>query len=77
MKDTRIVINEKDVLRKRYSLRTTGREGRSIETTIPPEVIEREARRVGLSVLEYLNLFVAEWSYNDFRGLHLDFVRKE
>ena len=77
MENETIVIDEKDVLRKRYRLRTTGHEGRSIETTIPPEVVEREARRVGLSVLEYLNLFVAEWSYNDFRGLHLDFVRKE
>ena len=77
MKNANIVINEKNVLKKRYRLRTTGEDGRSIETTIPPEVIEREARRAELSVNDYLNQFVAEWRYNDFRGLHLDFVRKE
>lgn len=76
MNDT-IIIEEKDVYKKSYRIRKTGREGSSLETTIPREVFEREARRVGLTVEEAIQKLVAVWRFNSFRGLHLTFEPKE
>ena len=72
-----IDLDEKKVIIKRYRVRATGREGRSIETTIPREVFEREARRKGFSVEEGLKQLQAVWRFNSFQGLHLDFEEKE
>jgi len=72
-----IEIDDKNVIIKIYSIRPTGKDGASIETTIPKEVFEREARRLGLSVEEALKKLVAVWRYNSFRGLHLSFQLRE
>lgn len=68
-----IHIDDQEVLIKRYKIRTTGREGRSLETTIPREVFEREARRLGLDPDEALERLMAVWRFNSFHGLHLAF----
>lgn len=66
-------IEEKDVYRKRYRIRRTGRNGASLETTIPKVVFEREAARLGLTVEEAIEKLVAVWEFNSFHGLHLSF----
>ena len=38
---------------RKYKLRFTGENGSSIETTIPPGVIRREANKRGISVEEF------------------------
>jgi len=70
-------IDPRKALRRRYTLRKTGKGGKSIETTIPREVIEREARRKGLDVDEFLEKYVAEVFYNDFHGVHITFIKRE
>lgn len=65
-KDTNLII-------KRYKLRPCGKEGRTIETSIPREVLEREARRQGLTLAEALKKLVAVWRYDGFQGLFLCF----
>ena len=75
--NTDINLDDKNVLIKKYAIRQTGREGRSLETTIPKEVFEREARRLGYTVSEALEKLEAVWRYNSFRGLHLNFEEKE
>lgn len=72
----KIVVTEKDALKKRYKLRRTGRQWLSWETTIPREVIEREARRLGIPLDEFEKRFEAEWLFDNFRGLHLILVPK-
>ncbi len=73
-----IEINENDVIKKRYKIRRTGApNGRSIETSIPPEVFEREARRYGMTVSEAIEKLRVVWHYNSFSGLHLEFEKKE
>jgi len=61
------------VIIRRYKVRPTGRGLRTIETSIPREVFEREARILGLTPEEALVKLVAVWRYNSFRGLHLSF----
>ena len=72
-----IVLDDKECYIKRYQVRQTGKQGASIETTIPREVFEREARRLGLTVDQALNQLEAVWRYGKFRGLLLTFEKKE
>ena len=71
-----IRLDDENLIEKRYNLRKTGREGRSIETTIPREVLAREAKRLGLTVEEALHQLDAVWRYDSFRGLLLTFEAK-
>jgi len=75
--EDQIIIDEKEVIIKRYRIRLTGKDGATLETSIPREVFEREARRLGLTVEEALKKLVAVWRYNSFRGLHLSFEPAE
>jgi len=72
----RLSINKEKALRRRYVLRKTGN-GRSFETTIPREVVEREARGKGLEIDEFLEEYVAEVLYGDFHGVHITFTKGE
>ena len=62
---------------KKYRLRKTGAYGRSIETTIPQEVFDREVRLLGLSRDEALDILRAVWRYGDFQGVYLNFEASE
>lgn len=68
-----IELADEHVIIKRYKVRETGKNGSSLETCIPREAFEREARRLGLTPKEALKKLVAVWRFNDFRGLHLSF----
>lgn len=74
-----IHIDDKKVIIKKYKVRTTGKHGSTLETSIPKEAFEREARRRGLPFEEALKKLAAVWRFNSFRGLHLSFepIRKE
>ena len=76
--ETRIIkLDDRDLIIKKYKIRRTGRNGATIETSIPREVFEREARRLGLSLEEAIRKVNAVWRFNDFHGLHLSFEPKE
>lgn len=73
----KIIVSKKNSLRKRYKLRKTGKQWLSWETTIPREVIEREAVKAGISISDFQKWFEAEWLFDNFDGLHLIFVPKK
>lgn len=75
-KSEKIELDPERVLTKRYNVRRTGRNGVSLETTIPRVVFEREARRHGLSLEKAIEKLDAVWSFNSFSGLYLSFERK-
>jgi len=72
-----IVIRLDEVIEKRYRIRRTGRKGSSLETTIPREAFEREARRRGMTIDEALEKLEAVWWFDSFDGLHLSFEEKK
>ena len=72
-----IKLDDKEVIIRKYRIRPTGREGSTLETSIPKEAFEREARRLGLTVEEALEKLEAVWRFNNFRGLHLSFEPTE
>jgi hypothetical protein len=73
MENKKIELDDENVLIKRYKVRATGNQTASIETTIPREAFEREARRQGMTFKEALGKLTAVWRYNSFRGLYLSF----
>jgi len=74
----KIEIDTLDSIRKRYKIRRTGaKNGRSIETSLPPEVLAREARRRGMTYEEAIKRLSVVWHYNSFPGIHLEFEEKK
>jgi hypothetical protein len=73
MENRTIKLEDENLFIKIYKLRATGNQTASIETTIPKEAFEREARRQGMTIKEALEKLRAVWRYNSFRGLHLSF----
>jgi len=71
-----ITLSDEEVIIKRYKVRTTGNQNASIETTIPREAFEREARRQDMTIEEAVRKLTAVWRFNSFRGLHLSFEKK-
>ena len=76
MEKQTIQLSDEEVIMKRYKVRTTGNQNASIETTIPREAFEREARRQSMTIEEAVSKLRAVWRFNSFRGLHLSFERK-
>lgn len=71
-----ILLDDKEVIVKKYKLRTAGARGATIEITLPKEAVEREARRLGISEEEAAEKLVGVWRYNAFPGLHLSFEKR-
>lgn len=72
-----IMLDEKQVIIKRYKIRSVGNQNATIETTIPKEAFEREARINGMTTKEALTNLIAVWRFNGFNGLHLSFEKKK
>jgi hypothetical protein len=72
-----IKLDDENMIIRRYCIRPTGKNAATIETSIPKEALEREARRRGLTVQQAINELVAVWRFNSFHGLFLSFEPKE
>jgi hypothetical protein len=77
MENQTIQLSDEKVIMRRYKIRSVGNQKASIETTIPKEAFEREARRCGMTTQEAITQLVAVWRFNSFKGLHLSFEKKE
>lgn len=76
--ETTYQIDDKKVIMKRYKLRRVGARKATIQITLPREVVEREARRLGINEEEAVEKLRGVWKYNNFQGVHLSFeVRKK
>jgi hypothetical protein len=72
-----INLNDNHLIIKRYKIRPVGNKSATIETTIPKEAFEREARRKGLTPQEALTGLHAVWRFDGFEGLHLSFEKTD
>lgn len=75
--DTMLIPSENDTYTKTYRMQATGAGGKTIRTSVPSEIVEKEARRLGLTVKEFVNRFKVMWLYNGFEGAWAKFVPKE
>jgi len=75
--NTTFVPNERESYIKTYRMQATGAGGKTIRTSVPSEVVEKEARRLGITVKEFIQHFRVMWLYNGFEGAWAKFVAKE
>lgn len=55
--------------KKTYRLRHAIPGSKSVEVTFPYEVVDKEARKRGMSVPEFIARFQAAAEYNNFKGV--------
>ena len=63
MENETITLSDEKVIMRRYKIRSVGNRNASIETTIPKEAFEREARRNGMTTKEALTTLIAVWRF--------------
>jgi len=64
-----------DAYTRTYIMRTAGKRSRTIEVTVPRDVIVRQARRAGLTIDEYLKQYRAVAHFNDSDELYYRFEK--
>lgn len=62
-----------DLYTKAYKMRTVGEGDRSIEVTLPRQVIERAARRRGMSIEQFIEMFRAVAHFGDLEEVRYTF----
>lgn len=67
------MVEPKDTYQKPYKMRSQGRDGLNTVVSLPPAVIEREARKRKLTIQEFLERFVAIAQYDNFDGVFYTF----
>lgn len=75
--ETAFVPTEKDSYIKVYRMQATGATGKTIRTSVPSEIVEREARRHNMTVSNFIKRFRVCWLFNGFEGAWAKFVPKE
>jgi hypothetical protein len=68
-----IELKDEELFIKSYKVRQAAKGRHSVETTIPVEAFEREARKHKMSFEEALEKLEAVWRFDNFHGLHLSF----
>jgi len=72
-----LVALPKDALRKQYQIRMPVEGRKSFIVTMPYEVVEREARRRGLKLEEFLEKYQVVAHYDNFEGVIYTFEETE
>lgn len=62
-----------DTLRKEYRIRFNSVGRKSLIVAFPYEVAEREARRLGMSMAEFVERYQAVAQYDSIDGVHYTF----
>jgi len=65
---------------KTFKMQATGADGKTTRVSVPRDVVKKEARRLQLTVPEFLAKYRIEWKYNSFPGIYATFIltpRKE
>jgi len=62
---------------KRFALRIPVQGAKYLEVGIPWIVVEREARKHNMKTEEFIKVYEAECVFNNFEGVHYQFVPKE
>ena len=56
-------------------MRTAGRRARTVEVTVPRDVIVRQSLRAGLSLEDYIDQYRAVAHYDDSEGVYYRFEK--
>ena len=78
MEESKVEIPTEEQLKKTYSktyfMQAVGPDENTIRTSVPKQVVEREAKQLGLTVEEFLEKYKVQWLFNGFPGVYGMFV---
>lgn len=75
-KDPFFIPSEKESYTKCYRMQSVG-ESNTIRTSVPSEIVEREAKKKDLTVEQFIKTYNIQWLYNGFDGAWANFIPKE
>jgi len=62
-----------DAFKKAYRMQTVGIDGNTVRTSVPRAIVEREARKQGLTIDEFISKYKLVWLYDGFVGAYAVF----
>jgi len=68
------IMDEHKSYIKVYRMQATGADGDTVRVSVPREVVEKEARRLGLSIKQFVSHYRIQWLFNGFEGAWARFV---
>ena len=71
-----IAIRIEDTYQKQYKMNAVGLKGATTTVAIPPEVIDRNARKANLTPEDFIKKFQLVAHYNSFEGILYTFEEK-
>jgi len=71
------MVELKGAFRKEYKVTVVAPGVKSVKVTFPYEFIEREARKFGLTIEQFLATYQAIAQYNSFDGVFYSFEKEE
>lgn len=71
------IVDDKQSYIKVYRMQATGADGDTVRVSVPREIVEKEARRLDLSIKEFAKHYRIQWLYNGFEGAWAKFISKE
>ena len=66
-----------DTYRKAYLMQAVGIDDNTIRTSVPRQIVEKEARQLNISVVEFLEQYKVVWLFNSFPGAWAIFEPKK
>jgi hypothetical protein len=69
--------NIQDSYRKSYMMQSVGTDNNTIRTSVPRQIIEREARRLNISISEFISNYKIVWIFDGFSGALTRFEQKD
>ena len=63
-----------DSYKRFFRMQAAGADGKTTRTTIPRDIVRKEAAKRGIEVKEFLEKFRVVWIYNNFEGAITNFV---
>lgn len=68
--------NLDDTFEKRYKMRALGNDGLNTVVSIPRVVLEREAKKHGVTIEQFIEEYVIIAHFNGIEGVHYTFEKK-
>lgn len=66
--------SDSDTYSKVYRIQATGADGETVRVSVPREVVEKEARRLSVSIKDFVKLYRIQWLFNGFEGAWARFI---
>jgi len=68
------LLKETEAYVKVFRMQATGADGDTVRVSVPREVVEKEARRRGMDIKDFVKHFRVQWLFNGIEGAWARFI---